>query len=136
MVSVTSRKSLSAVSSNIAIIQKMIGFQDSFAKAHLAHWSMFRATASPELHQTIDSLTGILDQYYDVGEQALALQGQTMQFLLQHSTYWDVENEQLVWDDSDAMEQCIGMVAKTESLTALERGLKTASSFLTAGALP
>ncbi len=97
---------------------------------------MFRASASLEFHQTIDSLAGTLERYYDVGHQALVLQSQTMQFLQQYGDHWGVENGQLVWDDANAMERCIEMVAKSESLTALEDSLKTASLLLILRALP
>lgn len=127
LMSVTDKKSPADLTANLAVLQKLVSFHDSFAEAHLAHWSTYRSTVSPGLHPAIDSLMIGLKQYYDCGHQSLVATEQVHQFLRQHSSHWDIENGKLAVDDSPEMERLFQMVDKTDSLAALEASLKSTS---------
>lgn len=127
LTSVTDGKSVAGLTANIAILQELVSYHDSFAEAHLAHWSTYRSTASLGLRMTVDSLIVSLKQYYDCGHQNLVALEQVQEFLITQRSHWDVEDGKLVMDGSPEMERLVQMAHKTDSLAALEASLKSAT---------
>jgi len=77
-----------------------------------------------------------LRQYYDYEHQSLVASEDIQRFLRVHLSHWNVENGRLVVDDSPEMERLSQMLGESDSLSALEAGLKAATYKLIVRLLP